>query len=83
MQDLTKEDFPLPTLGKKLEQFRNEALSGLGFKLIQGENPLLHHCWVLLAEIAGCANGCGSALRAQELGPEGSHLAAACRGICT
>ena len=33
---LTKADFPLPTLGPLLEQFRRNCLHGLGFQLLRG-----------------------------------------------
>ena len=36
-QELTKEDFPLPTLGPKLVQIRDNVLFGLGFQIIKGE----------------------------------------------
>lgn len=35
-QDLTKDDFPLPTVGPTLEALRDNALYGLGFQLITG-----------------------------------------------
>jgi hypothetical protein len=37
VQDVTKADFPLPTLGHKLQAFVKEAIHGRGFKLIKGE----------------------------------------------
>eukprot|EP00884_Botryococcus_braunii_P007135 jgi/Botrbrau1/16422/Bobra.0142s0021.1 len=36
VKDVTKDDFPLPTLGPKLEGFREEARAGRGFVLIRG-----------------------------------------------
>ena len=42
-QELTKEDFPLPTLGPKLVQIRDNALFGLGFQLIKSEPSVVPH----------------------------------------
>lgn len=36
---LTRADFPLPTLGPLLEQFRGNCLHGLGFQLLRGGWP--------------------------------------------
>jgi hypothetical protein len=36
LQTVTKEDFPLPTLGPYLESVRDEVVSGRGFALIRG-----------------------------------------------
>lgn len=38
LQDLRSADFPLPTLGPKLEQFRKNAVWGLGFQLLRRES---------------------------------------------
>lgn len=40
----TKADFPLPTLGPKLEAIRQEVMHGRGFALITGKDasPLVH-----------------------------------------
>lgn len=35
LQDVTKQDFALPTLGPKLVQFREEVRTGRGFQLIR------------------------------------------------
>jgi alpha-ketoglutarate-dependent taurine dioxygenase len=34
--DITREDFPLPTLGAKLRRFEDELIDGRGFQLISG-----------------------------------------------
>lgn len=36
LQDVTQEDFPLPTLGPKLKAIIREVTHGRGFKLITG-----------------------------------------------
>ena len=36
MLDITKDDFPLPALGKRLEVFNDELINGRGFGLIRG-----------------------------------------------
>lgn len=35
MQDITKEEFPLPNLGPKLVDFREEVRTGRGFQLFR------------------------------------------------
>lgn len=37
LQEITKADFPLPSLGPKLEAFLKNVVHGLGFQLIRGE----------------------------------------------
>lgn len=41
MQDLSKESFPLPTLGPKLVSIRDEVVNGKGFQLIRSVTGLL------------------------------------------
>ena len=36
MQEITRQEFPLPSLGPKLESFRDEVVLGRGFYLIKG-----------------------------------------------
>ena len=36
MQDITKQEFSLPTLGPKLEGFRDDVRFGRGWALIRG-----------------------------------------------
>ena len=36
MQEVIKQDFPLPSLGPKLEAIRNDVVNGKGFHLIEG-----------------------------------------------
>lgn len=36
MGDLTKDDFPLPTLSKKIDRWREEVRSGRGFQVLRG-----------------------------------------------
>lgn len=36
MRDLTREDFPLPTLSKKIDRWREEIRSGRGFQVFRG-----------------------------------------------
>ncbi len=48
MQAITRQDFPLPKLGPKLEAVRDEVVNGKGFHLIQGEDARLLSWCVLL-----------------------------------
>ena len=36
LQEISREEFPLPSLGPKLESFRDEVVLGRGFYLIKG-----------------------------------------------
>ena len=36
LRDLTKADFPLPTLSKKIDRWRREVSSGRGFQVLRG-----------------------------------------------
>jgi hypothetical protein len=40
VQELTITDFPLPTLGPKLEQFRDSVAFGRGFYLLRGNEKV-------------------------------------------